>query len=71
MKKNMGTTDQVIRLIIAVIISALYYLDIISGTVGNVMVVLAVVFFATSLVGFCPLYAIFGMNTCPVKKDKS
>lgn len=71
MKRNMGTTDQIIRLFIAVIISVLFYLGIISGTLGNVFVVLAVVFFATSLVGFCPLYTIFGMSTCPVKKDKS
>ena len=71
MKKNVGTPDRIIRLILAVIIATLFYADIISGTSGIVLVVLAVVFFATSLVSYCPLYAIFGLSTCPVKENKS
>ncbi len=70
MKKNVGTTDRIIRLIMAIIITTLFYAGIISGTIGILLVVLAVVFFATSLVSFCPLYAIFGMNTCPAKESK-
>ena len=71
MKKNVGTMDRIIRLIVAIIISTLFYTDTISGMAGNVLVILAVVFFVTSLVSFCPLYAIFGLNTCPVKENKS
>lgn len=68
MKKNMGATDKTIRILVAVVIAGLYFGNIITGTLAIVLMVLAIVFLLTSLVGFCPLYAIFGMNTCGVKK---
>jgi uncharacterized membrane protein len=68
MKKNMGTTDKTIRILVAVVIAGLYFGNIITGTLAIVLMVLAVVFLVTSLINFCPLYAIFGMNTCGVKK---
>ncbi len=67
MKKNMGSTDRIIRIIIAAIIGVLYYTGTISGTLGLVLVILAGVFLLTSFVSFCPLYAPFGISTCPVK----
>lgn len=69
MKKNMGTADKVVRLLIAALIAVLYFTGTVSGTLGLVLLILAVVFVVTSLVSFCPLYAIFGMNTCPAKKS--
>lgn len=63
MKKNMGSADRMIRIIIAVVIGALYYMDIISGTLGIVLMILAIVFLLTSFVSFCPLYSPFGLNT--------
>jgi len=68
MKKNMGTTDKVIRIVLAVAFSILYFTNIITGTLGLVLVVAAVIFLATSLVSFCPIYAIFGLKTCPTKQ---
>jgi fatty acid desaturase len=68
MKKNMGNADRIIRIIIAAIIVALYFTNIITGTFGIVLLVLAGVFVLTSLISFCPLYAIVGLNTCPAKK---
>ena len=67
MKKNMGNADRVIRILIALAIGALYYFNVISGTLGLVLVVLAGVFLLTSLAGFCPLYRLVGVNTCPRK----
>lgn len=69
MKKNMGTSDRVIRLIIAAIIAFLYFSNAISGTLGLVLLVLSVIFVLTSLISFCPLYAPFGISTCAVKKE--
>ncbi|MDM9630966.1 YgaP family membrane protein [Robiginitalea aurantiaca] len=69
MKKNMGNADRVIRLIIAAVIGVLYYTGTISGTLGIVLLVLAGVFVLTSFISFCPLYAPFGLSTCPAKKD--
>lgn len=68
MKKNMGSADRAVRLIIAVIIAVLYFTNVISGTLGLVLLVLGGVFVLTSLISFCPLYALVGINTCPVKK---
>ena len=63
MKQNMGTIDKVIRIIIAVIIAALYFTNVLTGTLGIVLLVLAGVFVLTSLIGFCPLYLPIGLNT--------
>jgi hypothetical protein len=65
MKKNMGNADRIIRLLVAAAITILFFTNIITGTVGIVLLVLAAIFVLTSLVGFCPIYAIIGMNTCP------
>jgi hypothetical protein len=67
MKKNVGNADRVIRLLIAAAIAVLYFTNIITDTVGLVLLVLAGVFVLTSLVGFCPIYALLGVNTCPKK----
>ncbi|MGA9239531.1 YgaP family membrane protein [Robiginitalea sp.] len=68
MKKNMGNTDRIVRFIIAAVIGVLYYTGTISGTLGIVLLVLAGVFLLTSFISFCPLYAPFGLSTCPAKK---
>ena len=68
MKKNMGTTDKAIRILIAVVIGVLYFTNIISGTLAIVLGILAVVFLLTSFINFCPLYLPFGINTLKKKK---
>lgn len=68
MKKNMGTTDKVIRLVLAAIFAGLFLTDTVTGTTGIVLMVLAAVFVLTSLISFCPLYPLVGINTCPAKK---
>ncbi|WP_323789764.1 DUF2892 domain-containing protein [Psychroserpens sp.] len=70
MKKNMGSADRIIRIIIAAIVGVLYLTGIISGTLGLVLLVLAVIFVLTSLISFCPLYAPFGISSCSLKKNK-
>ena len=59
MKKNMGTTDKAIRILIAVVIGVLYFTNTISGTLAIVLGILAVVFLLTSFINFCPLYLPF------------
>jgi hypothetical protein len=68
MKKNMGNTDRIIRFIIAAILILLYLNGTVSGTLGLVLLVLAGVFILTSFMSFCPIYAPFGISTCPAKK---
>ncbi len=68
MKKNMGNADRIIRLLLAAVVAILYFTNIITGTLGIVLLVIAGVFVLTSLVSFCPLYTLVGLNTCKVKK---
>lgn len=69
MKKNMGNADRIIRLLLAVVVAVLYFTNVITGTLGIVLLVVAGVFVLTSLMSFCPLYTLLGVNTCPAKKD--
>ena len=63
MKKNMGTIDRIIRVIIAAVIAVLFFTNQITGTPGIVLIILAVVFLLTSLISFCPLYLPLGLKT--------
>ena len=71
MKKNMGTTDRVIRIIIAIIVITLFATEKITGTLGIALIALAVVFVLTSFISFCPLYAPFGISTCKLKSKEN
>lgn len=63
MKPNMGTTDKIIRIALAALVAILYFTNVITGTLGIVLLVLAGVFVLTSFISFCPLYPLLGMNT--------
>ena len=63
MKKNMGSTDKGIRIDIALVIAALYYFNVIEGTLAYVLMAFALIFLLTSFISFCPLYLPFGINT--------
>jgi hypothetical protein len=63
MKKNMGSTDKMIRSAIGTVIAILYYSGIINGTLAIVLLAFAIVFLLTSFISFCPLYTILGINT--------
>ena len=67
MKKNMGTIDKAIRIIIAVVVAGLYFTDVLTGTLGIVLLILSGVFVLTSLISFCPLYTLLGINTSKKK----
>ena len=67
MKKNMGNIDRIIRLIVSIIFVVMFYINIVTGTLGIVLLVLAGVFTLTSMVSFCPLYVPFGIKTCSTK----
>jgi hypothetical protein len=63
MKKNMGKVDKMLRIIVAMVIGVLYFNNSISGILGMLLIVLAIVFLLTSLINFCPLYLPFGIDT--------
>ena len=63
MKKNMGTVDRVIRILLAAAVLVLYVTHVISGPVAIVLGIIAVVFALTSFVGVCPAYLPFKLST--------
>jgi hypothetical protein len=63
MKKNMGTIDKVIRILVAVVVVILYFTNVISGTVGIILLALSAIFVITSILGFCPLYLLLNLST--------
>ena len=64
MKKNMGNIDRFIRVLIALIIIGLYMANQISGLLATIGLVISAILILTSFVSFCPLYMVFGFNTC-------
>ncbi len=63
MKSNMGSADRIIRLILALIVLVLFLTDIISGTLGWILIAIAAIFTLTSMINFCPLYTLFKIST--------
>ncbi len=63
MKLNMGIIDRIIRTVIAAIIAVLYFMGVINGTIALILEIIAVIFLLTSFIGWCPVYAIFGLST--------
>lgn len=70
MKQNLGIEDRIIRLVAAIAVGVLYGLGYISGVLAIVFGVVAIAFFVTSLIGWCPLYLPFGLSTLRRKLSK-
>ena len=64
----MGSIDKGLRITVAIVIALLYYFNVIEGTLAYILMAVAIVFLLVSLIGFCPIYPILGINTCK-KKD--
>lgn len=67
MKKNMGLADRVVRLVLAAVVGVLYYTGQITGTAAIILGIFALIFVATSAIGFCPLYVPFKFSTIKKK----
>jgi uncharacterized membrane protein len=63
MKKNMGTIDKSVRILIAAVVVLLFFTNVITGVLAYILLAFSAVFVLTSLVGFCPLYLPFGLST--------
>lgn len=70
MKSNIGSTDKIIRILLAIVIAVLYFTKVISGTTGIILLALGVILLLTALINFCPIWAMLGINT-EKKKDKT
>ena len=68
MKQNMGTTDRIFRISVAVIIAALYFTHVLSGLTATILLAVAVIFILTGFISMCPLYLPFGISTKAKRK---
>ena len=71
MKRNMGNFDRVFRILVAAVIVALYFTHAVTGTWAIVFLIAGAVFLLTGFVSFCPLYALFGIDTNAEDKKAS
>lgn len=60
----MHLVDRIVRLLISVVFAVLYFTGTVSGTLGITLLVLGGIFTLTAIIGYCPLYQIFGISTC-------
>jgi hypothetical protein len=65
MKRNLGYLDRFVRLILAVLFAALYFMEVITGTIGLILLIVGGVLLATALIDFCPIYKMLGINSIP------
>ena len=63
LNRNMSNNDRIVRVVVAALFAYLYFGGVVTGTLGIVLVVLGAVFLFTSVVSFCPIYAIFKLST--------
>lgn len=63
MKQNMGTADKIIRILLAAVIVGLWYYEVIGGILATVLLAFSGIFILTSVIGVCPLYLPFRINT--------
>lgn len=59
----MSNLDRLIRVVVAAVFAYLYFSGVVTGALGVTLLVVAIVFLLTSVVSFCPLYALFKIKT--------
>ena len=67
MKKNIGSIDKIIRLLVAVIAIYAAYTGMVASPWDYVLYAVAGIMVVTSFMGSCPLFSVFGINTCKIK----
>lgn len=70
MKQNMGGTDKLIRVLVALAAGLLVYFNVVEDILAYVLLAIAAIFVLTSLVGFCPLYGVLGIDSCSKRSKK-
>ena len=70
MKKNMGTADRIIRLVVAALFVVLYFTHVMTGILDIIVLILAGMFVLTSIFAVCPIYWPFGIKTIDKKEAK-
>lgn len=70
MKKNIGTIDKTVRILLALLFVILFFSKIVTGVLGVILLVFAGIFLLTSFISNCPLYTPLGIKTIKTEKIK-
>ena len=68
MKTNVGSADKIVRIVVGIGLLSLFF--ILEGNM-RFLGLIGIVPIATALMGWCPLYSVIGVNTCPLTEKKS
>lgn len=68
MKKNVGNIDKGIRIVVALLLLLAIYMELVTTPWSIILLVVAGVLVLTSFLNFCPLYTLFGINTCKTEQ---
>lgn len=71
MKRNLSGLDRIVRVLIFIIAAVLYLTNIITGTLGVIILLIGAALAITSFINWCPIYAAFGVSTCHKKHSNS
>jgi hypothetical protein len=63
MKINESNLDRIIRVVVGIVLLGLYFTGVVSGGLGVLFIILGAIALVTGVVGFCPLYMLFKINT--------
>jgi hypothetical protein len=63
MKKNVGSIDKVVRILMAAIVVVLFFAHVITGTLAVLLLIVSAILVLTSVISFCPIYWPFGIST--------
>lgn len=67
--RNESSLDRIIRAVVGIVALVLAFTTL-TGVVQVIALVVGVILLFTAAVGFCPLYRIFGISTCPVPGNR-
>jgi hypothetical protein len=70
MIKNIGQTDKIVRIVLALVLAGLDFFEVVKGGFSWVLSVVAIVLLVTALINFCPLYKVIGYSSCPIEPKK-
>lgn len=63
MKKNIGSLDKSIRIVIVLTIASILYFDLTHGILTYILITIASLLLITSVISYCPVYKLLGINT--------
>lgn len=71
MKVNEGIVDRIIRALLAALVAVLIIMGVLVGTWAIILGIVGGILLITAITGFCGLYALIGVKTCPAKTKKA